>query len=86
MLQACGDLDLAEEPIPAFTPAELGTHHLHRHRSLVANVLRQVDGSHPAGADHTLEQVPFGEGCRETLGDIAHRSENLSLPSPMPLL
>jgi hypothetical protein len=79
VLETGGELDLPEKALDALRPAELGANDLHRHRALMAKVSRQIDRRHAPGADLTLEDVPAGQGGRETLRDVAHRAENLSL-------
>jgi hypothetical protein len=72
MLEPCGQLDLAEEALQALWPAQLRSHNLDRHRSLVAEVSSEIDGGHPAGADLSLEDVPLTQGSCEPLRDVAH--------------
>ncbi len=50
MLQAGGELDLAQEPFAAERHGDLGPQRLQRHEALVARVAREVDQRHPAMA------------------------------------
>jgi hypothetical protein len=52
------DLDLAQEAVGAQRGGQLGAHHLHGHLPAVLEVLREIDGGHPALAQDPLDPVP----------------------------
>ena len=57
MLQPGGQLDLPLEPLGAERGRQLGMEHLQGDGALVAKVLGQVNGGHPAPAELALESV-----------------------------
>jgi len=61
MLQAGGDLDLAQEPIGAERRRQLLMQHLDRDRAVVLHVLGEEYGRHAALAQLALHGVPAGE-------------------------
>mgnify|MGYP003471267922 CR=1 FL=1 len=63
-----GGLDLGEKPLGADDRGQLGPQHFHRHLAVVLQVLRQVDGGHPALAELALEAVAVGKGGGEAVG------------------
>ena len=72
MLEIRRDANLGEEPIGPELRAELGVEHLERDASVVAQVAREVDRRHSAGADLALDLVAPREG-RIQLTDRFHR-------------
>ena len=79
MLQAGGELDLAQEPLGAERRGELGMEHLEGDRAVVLEVLGQVDRRHAAAAELALERVAIGERRLERLGKLeAHRVPSTS--------
>ena len=62
-------LDLAGEALGAERRADLRTKHLDRDGALVANVVRQVHGRHPARSKLALERVPLGERVAQRFRD-----------------
>ena len=74
MLQAGGQLDLAEESIGAQGRGKLGPEQLDRHGAMVLQILGEIDRRHAAGPDFPLDLVPLGKRrlelveCRHELG------------------
>jgi hypothetical protein len=68
VLETRGQLDLLEKALDAVSAGELGANHLHRNRTLVAQVSGEVDGGHPSRADLPLEEVSVCEGTRQHCG------------------
>ena len=66
VVEAGGDLDLAEEPLGTECRRELGVQHLDRDLPVVLQVGREIDGGHPAAAELTLDRVAPGEGRLQT--------------------
>ena len=56
-----GDLDLAEEPLGAERPGELGAEDLYGNRAMMAGIGCKVDGGHAPAPDLTFERVASGE-------------------------
>ncbi len=61
MLQAGGDLDLAQESIAAERRAEFGPQHLERDEAVVLQVTREVHDGHATLPQFTLDTVPVCE-------------------------
>src|SRR5262249_43631524 len=61
VLEICGDLDLAQEPLDAEDGAELRVEYLERDLAVVPQVPREIHGGHATGADLTLHGVAIGE-------------------------
>ncbi len=72
VLQAGGDLDLAEEALAAERGGQFGPQHLERHLAAVPDVLGQVHRGHAAGADFPLDAVLVGEGGGQAGEGVAH--------------
>ena len=72
MLEVRRRADLGEEAIGADRRGELRPEHLERHQPVVAEVARQVDGRHAAGAELVLERVAVGERSREPPAGNGH--------------
>ena len=70
VLQPRGHLDLAEEAFAAERGGEVGTEDLHRHPAAMLDILGQVDGGHPPGAELTKDPVFGSEGGGQA---FAHR-------------
>jgi len=64
--------DLGQEPLGADHRRQLGPEHLEGHRPVVADVLGQVDGRHPARADLTVEAVAGRESGLEPAEQLGH--------------
>ena len=73
MLQVGGGPDLADKPLRADHGGQLGAQHLDRHLAIVAEVVRQVDGGHPARTELALDAVAVGEGGGKAGDGVAHR-------------
>jgi hypothetical protein len=58
MLQAGDQLDLSQKALGAEQRAELRPQHLDCHGAIVLEVATEVNRSHPAARDQTLERVP----------------------------
>ena len=61
MLQFGRGLDLSEEALGAERGGEVGMHDLDRDLPVVAEVVREIYGRHPALAEFVLEAVAVGE-------------------------
>ena len=72
MLQRRRRLDLGEEPIGADDGRELGAKHLHRNTPVVLEIVREIDGGHPTGAELALESVTIGQRCDEARRRFFH--------------
>ena len=57
MLQVRRRLDLSEEPLRSDHCCEFRLQHLQRHLTLVLDVVREIDRSHPALTEFTLDAV-----------------------------
>jgi hypothetical protein len=73
MLQVRGDPDLREKTLDSENRAELRIQHFDCDRAIVAQIARQIDGGHPAGADLAIDRVATLQG-RAELGQQGHRS------------
>src|SRR5262245_22856593 len=72
MLKAGGCLDLLQKPLGTHERDELGIHDLDGHLAVVAQVMREIDGRHAAGADFALDEVMIRDGGLEVIQLIAH--------------
>ncbi len=72
MLEPGGQLDLPLEPLGAERGRQLGMEHLQGDGSLVANVLGQVDGGHPAPAELALEPIAIRQTACKLLALVSH--------------
>ena len=61
VLQPGGEADLALEPLEAEGGGEAGVEDLERDGTVVAEVVGQPDGRHPAPADGAIQPVPAGQ-------------------------
>ena len=61
MLQAGGELDLAEESVGAEGLGQFRMEHLERHRPVVAEVVSEIHHGHAAAAELALDAVLAGE-------------------------
>ena len=57
MLQSRGEPNLALKALGSERAAEIGMQHLERHVATVPQVVREVDGRHPAGAQRAHDVV-----------------------------
>ena len=80
MLEVRGGLDLHEEPIGADHGRELGTEHLERDLAVVHQVVREVDGGHPARAKLALDAIAIGKAGGESICGVRGRHAGM-LPS-----
>ena len=62
MLKSGGELGLAKEPLRTKGSGQLRSEHLERDRSVMAKVVREVDGRHAAPAELMLDAVTVPEG------------------------
>ena len=60
MIQSRGEADLALEAFGSQRRRQLGVEQLERHRAIVAQVAREVDGGHPAAPELALDTVAVG--------------------------
>ena len=81
MLEAGGELDLAQEPLAAEGHRDLGAQRLQRDESLVSRVARQVDQRHPATAQLPIDHVVLGQRGVQLCKRISH-ADNDSSGSP----
>ena len=58
---------------PPRNGGELGPLHLERHRAVVADVVGEVDGGHPAGAELPLDGVAVGERGGQAVNGVCQR-------------
>jgi hypothetical protein len=58
MIEPSRELDLAQKPIGAESGAKLRMKHLERDPPVVAEIICEINGSHPATAQLTIELVP----------------------------
>ena len=65
MVELGGDGDLAQEPLGAERVGEFRVEDLDRHRAVVLEIVREVDGGHAALAELALDAVAVGEGGGE---------------------
>ena len=72
VLEPCGELDLAKEPLHPLPSTELGPDDLERHRAFVPEIARQIDGGHATRTDLALHCIPAADGGRQAFGDVAH--------------
>ena len=77
MLEPGGEPDLALEALGAERRGELGVQHLERDRPVVPQVVREVDGRHPAPAQLALERV----SVRQRRSELDERISVHALPS-----
>src|SRR5881628_3047949 len=73
MLQLCGDVDLATEPLGPQRGCELRAQHLDGYLAVMPQVLGEVHGGHPARAELALDRVAPGEGLLDTIEAIRYR-------------
>jgi hypothetical protein len=57
MIEPRRELDLAKKPVGPEGGAQLRMKHLERHTSVVPQVVREVNGSHPATTELAVEPV-----------------------------
>jgi len=72
VLQARGHLDLAQEAFRAEGLCERRIQHLERDGAAVYEVAGEINGSHPARAELSLDQVSVGQCDLEQAGDAGH--------------
>ncbi len=77
MLQPCCRANLAQETIGAQCGTEIRMKHLDRDIAIVPQIMREIDGSHPASAELALDAVAVGERRCESLND-GHRAQKCS--------
>ncbi len=73
MLQPGGDLDLAAEALGTERGGELRAEHLDRDLAIVPEVVGEVDGGHPAGADLPDQRVAVRERGGQAFRKCRHR-------------
>ena len=74
MLQAGRELDLTEKAFQPKEPAEVRPDDLEGDPAAMADVSRQVDGRHSAGADLPLQEVAVTERRAEPPEDVVHEA------------
>ena len=62
MLEIGGGLDFLQEPPCADDGRQLRVQHLERDLAIVLDVVHEIDRSHTAGPEFSLERVTIGEG------------------------
>ena len=62
----------ARKPLGPDHGGELGTQHLHGDLAIVADVVREIDRGHPAGAELPLDRVAVAEGGGEAGERLDH--------------
>ena len=62
MLKPGSELGLAKEPLRTQGSGQLRSEHLERDRSVMAKVVREVNGRHAAPAELMLDAVTVPEG------------------------
>jgi hypothetical protein len=67
VVEACGHPDLADEPLGSQHVRQLRVQDLEGHRTRVPEIAGEIDGSHPAAAELSLERVPVAEFFGELL-------------------
>jgi hypothetical protein len=72
VLEGGSGLDLREEALGAHHGRQLGLQDLDRHLAIVAYIVGQIDGGHPALAQLALDAVAVGQGGREAGGNVGH--------------
>jgi len=80
MLEVRGGLDLHQEPVGADDDGELGAEHSERDLAVVPQVMREVDGGHPARAELALDAIAVGEAGGESIRGVRWRHAG-TLPS-----
>ena len=73
VLQVGRGADFREESLGAEGSGEVGMQHLDRDLARVLEVVREVDGGHPALPEFALEPVATAKCRRERRGHVAHR-------------
>ena len=68
MIESRGEPDLANEPLPCKRLGQLGAEHLDRDVTLVFEIMREIDSSHAALPELTLDAIAVREGGAETFG------------------
>ena len=72
MLEPRGEPHFTLEPLGAERGGELRVEHLERDGAVVAEVLRQIDGGHPAAAQLPLQPVAVAERGLEGGPEVGH--------------
>ena len=67
------DLDLAQEPVGPQGSRQLRPQDLHRHGSVVLEILGQQHGRHASAAELALDDVALGDRRLEPLQRVVHR-------------
>ena len=73
MVEAGGDLDLAQEPVGADVRSQLRVQDLDRYRTAVLEILGQIDRGHAAPPDFPLKAVSAGQRALQALQKVRHR-------------
>ena len=79
VLKCSGGLDLGEEPFSADDGGELGTQHLERHLAIVAQVVRDINCRHAAGAEFAFYAIAIGERSDEARRGVEHSAPSSEL-------
>ena len=76
MLQAGGELDLAQEPVAAEADRDLGPQRLQGDEALVARVAREVNQRHPSTAQLPIDDVVTGQRGVQFCKGISHSDKD----------
>ena len=74
VVEAGGDLYLAEKPVRADVRGQMRMQHLHCHGPAMLEVLGQIDRGHATPPDFPLEVVAAGERTLQAVQDVWHRN------------
>src|SRR5688572_3024978 len=72
MLQIGGRFDFTQKAIAAQYQSQLGLQNLEGNPAIVTDISREIDRSHPTGADFALDGVAAGERRIELGSNIHH--------------
>jgi hypothetical protein len=67
MLQAGGESDLSLKPLRSQSSSQFQMKHLESDRSIVSQILGQVDRGHAAAPERTLDAVTIGKLCAKLI-------------------
>ena len=79
VMEARGDLDLAQESRGSHVRGQFGAEHLQGDRAIVLEVVGEIDHGHPALAQLPLEPIAGGECITEAPEQVSH-DRAFSLP------
>ena len=70
VLQPRRRLDFGEEAIAAECSTEIGVQHLDGDVAVVLEIMREIHGGHPAGAELAVDAIAVGEGQVQACDDV----------------